>query len=423
MDQVRNIALAIWQQRFWVLSCISLIAAVVCWNSATADLAKRFATRKGTIEGAFGQVSSITSESFHPNDAVIQGNQAQVEEQKKIVGQLWSDLYEHQRSEVLSWPELGDGFAVQMATKKFNDPISTIMRGRYRDYIQKQFVALQDIVKARDLEAMDNASSRRFEQEPQDPSTVPEEPKKDFLVDWLDQKMLKQRLDFPRMPSALQIWVTQEDLWVYKNLLNIIAKTNQLHGASRQDNTAISSIVKLQVGKDASTDLTTSKTIYIPTAPGDAFAVGEPGVGAEVPAEPTELEADTIILENRYLDEQGVPYAGTAGSFGTEYRKLPIRMVLRMDQRMLPVVLVECANAPLPIEVTQISVNAQKSNSTGFSSVSGSSTRAYRRTPTRSNNADQGDTRELSEVDIKGVVLIYEQPDESVMPAEEAPTS
>ena len=46
---------------------------------------------------------------------------------------------------------------------------------------------------------------------------------------------------------------------------------------------------------------------------------------------------------------------------GTEFRRLPIRMVLMMDERWLPKVLVECANSPLPIEVQRLRINREKS--------------------------------------------------------------
>lgn len=131
---------------------------------------------------------------------------------------------------------------------------------------------------------------------------------------------------------------------------------------------------------------------------------------------------DTEILANRYLDPEGVPYPGESENFGIEYRKLPIRMLLTMDQRMIPEVLVECANATLPIEVTRVIVNRDKSNNQGFSGRT--SNRNQRGLMGQRGRNNQGAIqRDLSEVEIQGIVLIYEPPDESVLPAnEEQPT-
>ncbi|NOY40526.1 MAG: hypothetical protein GXP26_01635 [Planctomycetes bacterium] len=453
MDQVRAIAMVVWQQRFWVLSGIGILVALVCWNQATADLEDRFAKRKSTIDSKINAVRSIAREPFHPNDNVNNGDAEQVEAQKTIVAKLWSELYEQQKTEVLSWPELPDEFAKRMENKRFRDIIAkrdTIdkdMRDKYRNYIKEQFDVLRKIVKA-----SENATGSRRSGEfggglPRSPSLVGngdlENPVvEDYLVDWLDQDNLRMRLVFNRMPSAKKIWVTQEDLWVYKTLLNVIAKTNEHHGATRPDNTAIRTIIQLQVGKDATQSNLRQEAIYIPSGTGTGGSgmpggmPGGEGMGMGMGMErgmqggggPGGMEggygggmsgrgggiADAEILADRYLDPEGIPYPGESENFGAEYRKLPIRMLLTMDQRMIPEVLVECANATLPIEVTRVIVNRAKSNTQGFSG------RTSSRSPMRSNSPGQGEIRrDLSEVEIQGIVLIYEPPDESVLPAAE----
>jgi hypothetical protein len=44
-------------------------------------------------------------------------------------------------------------------------------------------------------------------------------------------------------------------------------------------------------------------------------------------------------------------------AFGKEYKRLPIRMVLVMDQRQLPMLISECAIQPLQIEVQEVRIN------------------------------------------------------------------
>lgn len=74
-------------------------------------------------------------------------------------------------------------------------------------------------------------------------------PIKDYLVQSIDQANLRQQLEFTGVPTSRQIWVTQENLWVYETLLfHAIANTNKERGASRPDNTAVRIIQSLEVG-------------------------------------------------------------------------------------------------------------------------------------------------------------------------------
>ena len=310
-----------------------------------------------------------------------------------------------------------------MGKKKFLDSINPNMRDQYRFYIKNQFEELRKFVEAREDMGTRRAapSASRFESvlgpnaNADQPAIVEEE---SFLVDWEDQSELKSQLEFNGRPTDTKIWVTQEDLWVYKTLLSIIANTNKRNGSTRPDNTAIRSIVQLQVGSKATAGGQVSETIYIPSVPGGGGPLGEIESPSKAVVEfgqegQSPEESDYAILEGRYLDADGEPYPGDSNDFGTEYRKLPIRMVLLMEQRMIPLVLVECANATLPIEVTQLTVNRTQSNTVGFSGSLRS-----RRPPRTNRNRNIVDIRNLSEVEIKGVVLIYQPPDEAILPVE-----
>jgi hypothetical protein len=90
-----------------------------------------------------------------------------------------------------------------------------------------------------------------------------------------------------------------------------------------------------------------------------------------------EAQEQGYLLNGRYLDKDGKPIpAGGAGAdpsavpdpsvppppvdltaFGKEYKRLPIRMVLVMDQRQLPTLISECAIRPLQIEVQEVRIN------------------------------------------------------------------
>ena len=92
----------------------------------------------------------------------------------------------------------------------------------------------------------------------------------------------------------------------------------------------------------------------------------------------------SFLLSFRYLDAEGKPVSLGGGgggdpsmsldattpepatpatpldltAFGVEYKRLPVRMTLQMDQRWLTHLISECANQPLQVEVQEVRINA-----------------------------------------------------------------
>jgi hypothetical protein len=143
---------------------------------------------------------------------------------------------------------------------------------------------------------------------------------------------------------------------------------------------------------------------------GGQFGEGQFGEGAD--------SSDAELLSFRYLDTAtGEPLAGDRESLNTEFRKLPVRMVLRMDQSWIPHVLVECANAALPVEVKKLRINPDQSGE-GFGKGGASGGRSRSNIRGMQPIADDGS---LVEVEIQGAVYIYNEPDKSKLeiPGEE----
>lgn len=366
-----------WIQRFWILSVVGTLAAVVCWMMASGELQRQFAANKTQIDAKFGEMKAISSKDVHGNPAV---NAKEREEAKKIaesVKTLWQSLFDAQREVVLKWPDvLGADFVSYVENAKFDSNIKPLFRDRYQNYIKNRFDGLVEIIDAKKM-PVDGAATfggggfgregGRMEGGMASdvilgPDGMPIE--EDYLVQWVDQANLRQQLEFTGVPTARQIWVTQEDLWVYETLLRAIANTNKERGATRPDNTAIRVIQSLEVGAPAAMAMAQESMILMPA---DAMAAA----GGEVPAAemrpggegmPGEgVDMDAMLLQSRYIDGEGKPIADAATGMGTEFRRLPIRMVLLMDERWLPKVLVECANSPLPIEVQRLRINREKS--------------------------------------------------------------
>ncbi len=65
------------------------------------------------------------------------------------------------------------------------------------------------------------------------------------LVVWDDYNRLLGHFAWGTSPSSLEIWLAQEDLWVYKALLQIIIETNS--GAGSHSSAPVKRIISMEV--------------------------------------------------------------------------------------------------------------------------------------------------------------------------------
>jgi hypothetical protein len=445
MDKVRAFLKVVWKQRFWVLTVLAPLIAAVCWMSASGKLQAEFQANKSTIDGHFSTMQQISSNPIHGNDQV---NEAELREAVKIsksVRALWQELYETQREKVLSWPDaLGANFKNYIERRPFQSRIAISWRRLYLDYIKKQFDELLQIVDAKKLETaggvggMAGLGREGMAVSPEMVGPGGETLVRDYLVDWLDQGELATYLRFGgQVPSSLQVWVAQEDLWVYETLLKVIARTNDARGARRgAENSAIRVIIELQVGAKAALAMNQKGNVVAPAAATGEGVMDPSGVGVD-PSQMGDPMAmgdgtggvDATLLVNRYIGPDGKPIADATAGLGVEYRQLPVRMLLTMDQRWIPKLLVECANAPLPIEVQRVRVNPEQSATgtiggtgggmgqegmmggrSGFSSGYSSGASGFAGGSANAPPMPPAIAADYATVEIQGLVYIYNEP-------------
>ena len=435
MDQLRTALAWLKRHHFWVLSVLAALIGVGCWWSASGKLDKLFGANKGTIQGAFTSVQNIQKEPFHANEDVNTKQSAQTKQQAEGVAKLWQQLYDRQRAGVLKWPvpPLSKEFGDAVEKLQFGADIRPELRNNYQNYVDGHFPELPKQIDARPIEANEVASGGpgggfgrgRFEgMGPVAMSTDSSQDETDFVCEWnqADQAFVRDQMDFRQQPSSLRIWVTQEDLWVYHTLLDVIAKTNHAANATRMSNAAVKSVYELAVGQRAAKYSRTIGRLLFPPptatptgGPGEAGPGGAPGGAVMGPeggpggrggfspemmpgggpggGQMTEEQERTVLLYGRYLGPDGKPIPfGSAGGvgeagpgaapapdpaaaaapagpldltvFGQEYKRLPVRMVLRMDQRWLPRLVAECASEPLQVEVQEVRINVPEAGST-----------------------------------------------------------
>ena len=397
----------IYQQRFWVLSVIATIVAVVCWMLSASELEQEYTTNRSAIDTQFTNINSFNNQPFYPNPQVNKEDLQQTVKLSEMVENLWRELYARQREKVLFWPKvLGKEFINKVEQLKFGDPIGVVMRDRYLNYIKERFDGLLEIVKAKKLQgpggraggygggygvgeeaygvgmAEGGRGGRLAGSAAVEDNTI---------VQWLDQAKLQQKLFWKKTPSALKIWVTQENLWVYETLLNVIAQTNEERAQRDRTTRRFGSSWRWKLAaKPASKNrqpeffphatpareakvtwaakavwrvATAGKAVWRVATAGKAVwrvaTVGEGGMEGGYGREGD--DGDAMLLAGRYLDAEGNPIDGDVETLaGEPYRRLPVRMVLLMDQRWISQLLVFCANQALPVEVQGLRVNPDK---------------------------------------------------------------
>jgi hypothetical protein len=494
MDQLRTALAWLKQHHFWVLTGLVALIGLGSWWSAASTLSSQYEENEKKITAEFNSVAALRSNPFHPNERIKEKQAEQIEEIRTRVAAVWEKLYERQREQVLKWPAaLSEAFRKHVENLEFGGDIPSHLRQNYQDYVELYFPKLPEKIGARVLAPGEGplGGSAEFmgrRSYPGEggfamPSGTLEEDEGDYIVEWLDQAHVREELDFPQRPSALRIWWTQENLWVYETLLNVIRNTNEAAGATRMSNAAVRTIYSLEVGRNAAQGSQSSRTkdrIYKPptaaAAPGGELGMGEymPEGGGEMPGElagePGGLGPESFregsfapggamspaqeqqyLLSGRYLDEQGLPISaggGMAGEmggeiggefadpsipapqvdlsmFGKEYRRLPVRMVLHMDQRWLPELISECASQPLQVEVKEVRINPADGGGMqgrgfgegyggGYGGGMGGS-----QFPDRSGLLTFPQQPHMVDVVIQGVIFILRKPDPNVLKSPE----
>ena len=190
-------------------------------------------------------------------------------------------------------------------------------------------------------------------------------------------------------PTTVEILYMQEDLWILRSIVRIIERTNG--GAKSRFNAAVKKIESIKIGKAAilsagrvSQVLTQDEQAQSQQSPTgmDGFGpeggdYGRPpvdgGYGDMAGPEGGPMVATAPDpAEGRYVDNnyEALPaeslralWANEGGDLDPEKaylavaKRVPVRFRISVDQRKLPSLLVECANAELTVEVRQVRVN------------------------------------------------------------------
>lgn len=283
------------------------------------------------------------------------------------------------------------------------------------------------------------------------------------VVDWnpADLQSLETRFTWKdSTPSTLAVVLAQEDLWVIEALLRVIAETNGKEATYAT--AAVKRIDSLQIGREA-VSRGGDETIFKAGGAGAGGGMagmggGAPGMGGGVPGMGGGMPGrvggglggglggggrmggmpggmgggttggaadDSKLVEGRYVGEKGEPLAAEpeypfAKHPFAEFKMMPIRMNLVMDQRRLPKLLVACANSNMPIEVQRIRIKSQGSGGAAVApAATGGAFGGGRVGRTGGGNTAAADSQEANQTDVPveiyGVIYIYNPPNRELL--------
>ncbi len=378
MDKVREILTMLKKHHFWIFSVVVSAAILGCWYQAKGSLSQMYATEKSSIESARNGLDAIKNNPFHPNPAYKTGVEKERDEIKLTTDKEWQKLYERQRS-VFTWPtELPDFAAWEESGR--TKPMTRLMRQQYQVFIDDEFPRLEQLVNVRREKYPQGTGA----------STSPAPPRSAYpgaaaaaygggaqtaemigIVDWDPSDFIKLKDGLKtwgtKEPVEIEVLMCHESLAVYRSLLEAIAKCNA--NATDNDNAIVKRIQALDIGRDASNPGPFDSMSNI-IMPGDLLAAAEGTINGaamyasmgRVPVEGEVISKESILLENRYLDGSGKPVPAEAAQASppfAEFQLMKVRLCLVVDQRGIPKILANLANAKLGVEVHQVRINPQ----------------------------------------------------------------
>ena len=396
MDQVKVVLAVLGKHHFWVLCGLVVIVALVIYASASADLSGRYQERTAAINGKVDRVEGIGADP--PNQAVINAKTDKVVELKDKALRAWEFLYKLQK-EKNPWPTaLGEDFVnmINALGPKGTIPIPHLET--YHTFIDNHFPTLLGIVEVRkevyvdeDGNVVEDAAvsyptggytgtyDDSDEDEDEDGGGMAYsggrltgtglETEIRGKVEWSNPEVLALGRDWTSRPTTDQVRLVQEDLWVYEALLRIIRDTNT--GATSYHNAAIKRINAMQIGQAAAAAFATSGGRILGGAGSNVTlaATVDSGGGYDDEGDDEDsggygggyfgtsgLGAQQSLRQGRYVGVNGEPLAHDATHPFAEFKFMPVRLILYMDQSKIPDVLANCANSSMPVEVRRVSL-------------------------------------------------------------------
>jgi hypothetical protein len=400
MGKLKRIVPFLKKYYFWVLCVCIAIVAMGCWTHATLDLTKQYTEKRKKTEENYTNMKGISNQSPFPIEKASKKINSLAVDLQKDVAAAWQYFYKQQRDQN-QLPE--------KLSKAFKDAFErSITRGeaipkRLCEHYQNT-IRDTEVPKLFELVGMARSDAGP-EGRGSSASRAPGE--RIGKVEWDDAqcKGIEQRFTWSKAPNPREVQLAQEDLWVYKALLQVIRNTNL---SAKRGETAVKKIESLKIGQDANRERTGGEAIAKPSAPTAA-----PGVPTA--ATPEETKPELLLLADRYVDDEGKPLGANDPAPYEQFNLVPFTMRLVIDQKKMVAFLAECAKSSMRIDVRQVRFQGQGPPSASETAAPG---------PGGGPSGRPGGDRLVGGTDVsmevRGVVFIFNPPNKKILGTESA---
>jgi hypothetical protein len=353
MDQVKEILRQAVKYRFWIAVGISLLLPLIGYFASAGTLKQKTDQKTAEITGAEGEVKKYTSGTL-VNAQYKPLTDARVTDITKDVDTTWRRLYATQ-APLLDWPsEVEERF--KEWGRKYPEGVSgnlitattTIYVDTYPEYAKKVYETFKPW-------------------NPEDGSGIVVAPPMDSLL------QTAGNFNANNLPSLGKVWEMQENLWVRRAVLDVVAKVNERAKAKDWESAPLKEIQVLMVGNQMAVDhATRAKGVALKSDP-DLTPPGQ----AAAPAPAADASAGDAGGRRDGGDQMGGQggqagsMMGSGGMMGTQasakveyidkpgitqYRVYPILIKVLIDQNRLQDLLVEFQNSPMSMQVMEVNI-------------------------------------------------------------------
>ncbi len=391
MDKVKTYIAWAKKNGFWLGSGLLAISMLACWFivsshiDGNAEKYKSEVTRNISTADAILKVSAEEEVKAHPNAETEKGMNEQLARTAEEIIKAWELRYSAQQK-ILQWPKEIQANPQFIAFFDIHNPPET-----YPEESEKQIEGYSNLYRTDIPRQMERIcadvlrakwnTDKKYEGE----ASSPEDDLSRFAVVWdaknqeLWQSKMSTFINFDdhrgthQGPTALQIYMLQQDLWLLEAMFTVIRQVNG--DVTANDLAKIKRIDHVVFGREARTKLGSltgsggnqsggGLREGVPSTPSgtsaaadtfDTKASKKPFHGRYVGADFRPIAADTVLnVLQAVKNNQELPAANLELVVA---KRVPVRIALNMDEREIPNFIAACANSPFAFEIHQVRKN------------------------------------------------------------------
>jgi len=430
MDKMQDFVDIVKRHHFWFLIGLTALLGLVVWWLATSSMASVLTTRTKKLDGDFTKVQA----NVKTKEETIRQLTAEREKLSDNVWKTWTYHFGEQQR-VNQWPKerLGDAFNSYMVKLTKDKGLDAEIKDDWRETYQDHLPGIARDVLFRIVDVrrkvlppveegqtpsglspraggLRGESTVGFDSDESNlQGTVEWGPREEYdsegkLVsasgmgrtfsrgassgENSPKTILDQLTSKSGVLTSEEVRMAQRDLWIYKNLLSIIRKTNR--GEVEYHNAAITRILTLEIGRDCMQPWQKSQdrlglskltgTSLAASTPGGMGAEGmgmdgtemgprEPGgmdgaagIGPQArpgmgPSFPGSVAARASLEAFRFVDDQGTFLPADSPGPYVQFKMLPFHMAIVVKQEKISSLLAQFCNAGMPTIVKQVAIN------------------------------------------------------------------